>query len=321
MRNLLILAALLGTVGYFGSKFYLHDKVSRNLDLVLSASRPVVDVEYEGVSSTLTGDLSIEGITATLAGFADPVHIDSVKLVTPGYFHLLDLASIGSGSGGNTEIPDALGVAIEGLRVAADADFMRAVEDARRAQFGVQDVTDAAATCVGKHGFSAETLRQLGYSQFVIDAAIGYRRENGQLRVDLSTDIADMYDMSMVLTFDGMPTPQSLLMGAFQPRLVNGRMEYVDRSLEERVMKLCTEVEKLTNDSVIAARVDAFQAVAGTNGIEFDEYVIGPYVEFLHGKDRFVITAQPIEPVNLLQLGMYKPSDVPALLNLTAEAL
>lgn len=321
MKNLLIWAALLGVIGYFGSKFYLHDKVSRNLDLVLSAARPVVDVEYEGVSSTLSGDLSIDGITAHLTGFADPVHIDSLKLVTPGYFHLLDLASIGSGSGAAAAIPEALGVAVAGLRVAADADFMRAVEEARRAQYGMQDVTDPAASCVGKYGFSAETLRQLGYSEFVIDAAVGYRQENGRLVVDLATDIADMYDMSMVLTFDRMPTPQAMMIGAFQPRLVNGRMEYVDRSLEERVMKLCTEVEELAADSVIAARVDAFQAVAGTNGIEFDEYVIDPYVEFLNGKDRFVITAQPIEPVNLLQLGMYKPSDVPALLNLTAEAL
>ena len=86
-------------------------------------------------------------------------------------------------------------------------------------------------------------------------------------------------------------------------------------------MKLCTEEEELPAETVIAARVDAFQAAAGTSGIEFDEYVIDPYVEFLNGKDRFVITAQPIEPVNLLQIGLYKPSDVPALLNLTAEAL
>ncbi|MGH8196344.1 MAG: hypothetical protein ACREQ8_18410, partial [Woeseiaceae bacterium] len=105
------------------------------------------------------------------------------------------------------------------------------------------------------------------------------------------------------------------------PRLVGGRLEYVDRSLEERVMKLCTESEKLPVETVIAARVDAFQAIAGQNGIEFDEYVIDPYVEFLRGKDRFVITAQPLEPVNLARLGLYKPSDVPALLNLSAEAL
>lgn len=321
MKQLVILAALLGAVGYFGSKYYLHDKVSRNLDTVLEAARPVVDVQYEGVSSTLSGDLSIDGITVHMTGFADAVRIASVKLVTPGYFQLLDLASIGSGSGGELEIPEELGIAFEGIRVATDADFMRVIDEARRTQYGVQEVSDPAATCVGKYGFSAGTLRQLGYGELVIDAGLGYRQVEGQLLIDLSTDVADMYDVSMVLTFDGMPTPQAVMMGAFQPLLVAGRLEYVDRSLEERVMKLCTEAEDLPVETVIAARVDAFQAVGSSNGIEFDEYVIDPYREFLNGKDRFVITAEPIDPVNLLQIGLYKPSDVPALLNLSAEAL
>lgn len=321
MKQLLIWAALLGALGYFGSKYYLHDKVSRNLDMVLEAARPVVDVEYQGVSSTLAGDLSIDGITARVNGFADPLHIDSVRLVTGGYFELLGLASIGSGSGGQPEIPEELGVAFDGIRISTESDFMRALEEARRAQYGIQEVSDPAAACVGKYGHSADMLRRLGYRDLVVDAAVGYRQVEGRWLIDVTNRIMDMYDMSIVLTFEGMPTPQAVMMGAFQPRLVEGRFEYVDRSLEERVMKLCTEAEDLTTEAVIAARVDAFQTAAGTNGIQFDEYVIDPYIEFLNGKDRFVITAEPIEPVNLLQIGLYKPSDVPALLNLTAEAL
>jgi hypothetical protein len=138
--------------------------------------------------------------------------------------------------------------------------------------------------------------------------------------VDFTTNVAEMYDVAVTLTFEGVPTPQSLAMRAYEPRLVNGRLEYLDRSLEERVMQLCTQ-QDLTEDAVIAARRDAFQTVASSNGIVFDEYVMDPYVEFLRGKDRFVLTAQPVEPVNLRQIGLYKPSDVPALLNLSAEAL
>lgn len=321
MKQVLTWAVLLGALGYFGSKYYLHDKVSRNLDLVLEAARPVVDVQYEGVSSTLSGNLSIDGITARVSGFADPVHIRSASLVTGGYFQLLELASIGTGSGGELDIPDELGVAFEGIRVSTDADFMHVLAQAQSAQYGVQEVTDPAAACVGKYGRSGDMLRRLGYRELVVGAAVGYRQVDGRLRVEASNDVEDMYELSVALTFDGMPTPQAVVMGAFQPRLVEGRFEYVDRSLEERVMKLCTGEERLPAETVIAARVDAFQAAAGTSGIEFDEYVIDPYVEFLNGKDRFVITAQPIEPVNLLQIGLYKPSDVPALLNLTAEAL
>lgn len=321
MRNLLIGICVLGIAGYFGSKFYLHDKVSRNLDLVLTAARPIIDVRYEGISSTLTGELSVDGITARFAGYRDPIQIGSVSIVTPGYFDLLNLANIGNGAVGDFEFPDAFGIAFRGVNVVVDADYMDAVTQARRAQLGLQEVSTPAADCVSAYGFSSDLLKRLGYRELFVDAAVGYRHDNQNLVFDLSTRIADMYDMTFELTFDGVPSPQSIAMRTYQPRLVGGRLEYVDRSLEERVMKLCTESEKLPVETVIAARVDAFQAIAGQNGIEFDEYVIDPYIEFLRGKDRFVITAQPLEPVNLARLGLYKPSDVPALLNLSAEAL
>ena len=57
------------------------------------------------------------------------------------------------------------------------------------------------------------------------------------------------------------------------------------------------------------------------NGIEFDEYVVEPYKEFLAGKSTFVLTAKPNQPINLSQIDLYKPSDVPALLNLSGEVL
>ena len=55
-------------------------------------------------------------------------------------------------------------------------------------------------------------------------------------------------------------------------------------------------------------------------GHDYD-YVLGPYKEFLAGKSTFVLTAKPAEPINLSQIDLYKPADVPALLNLSGEAL
>lgn len=321
MKKLLIGVCLLGVVGYFGSKFYLHDKVSRNLDMVLVAARPYVDIEYKGVSSTLTGELSVDGITARFAGFQDPVHIQSVSIVTPGYFHLLSFVNLGGGSPGDFEIPDALAVAFRGISVDVDADYMSAIYAAQRAQANTANAASPTAACGGNaYGFSGDMLDKLGYETLVVDAAAGYRQDDNRMVFDMSTHIEDMYDMTFVMTFDSMPSPQSIAMGTFRPRLVSGRMEYVDRSLEDRVMKLCTETGQLSVDAVIDARVDALQAAAAKSGIEFDTYVIDPYVEFLNGKDTFIITAQPIEPVDLAHIGLYKPSDVPALLNLAAEA-
>lgn len=321
MRNILILACAVVVVGYFGSKYYLHDEVSRNLDTMLAAARPVADVQYEGVSSTLSGELGIDGVTVQLSGFSDPLYIESVRIVTPGYFHLLDLASLGDAPGGEFEFPENLAIVFRGLTMSVDADYLKVMSDARRAQFGAELAASPAADCVGKYGFTSAMLKQLGYSDLVMDASVGYRQEGQRFVVDLSTNVAEMYDFALALTFDSIPTPQTMVMGAFQPRLVHGRLEYIDRSLEERVMKLCTEERNLTEEAVVAARVEALRSVASSSGVELDSYVMDPYLEFVRGKDRFVVTAQPIEPVDLTQLGLYKASDVPALLNLSAEAL
>ena len=67
--------------------------------------------------------------------------------------------------------------------------------------------------------------------------------------------------------------------------------------------------------------MDTFEYMGKLNGIEFDEYMIDPYEDFLRGKSSLVITAQPSEPISLSQIKLYKPSDVPALLDLSATAM
>ncbi len=318
MRNLLLLACTLVVAAYLGSRWYLHDKVTRQLDMLIAAAQPMVDIRYEGVSSTLTGELGIDDVTMQFSGYSDPVHIDSVRIVTPGYFHLLGLA-VRNGGGTRPDIPESLTVAVRGLEMPVRADYF-ATLDALPAGQAEPGAADPAAQCAGQR-FTHDILRDLGYERLVIDASVGYRTGDGRLVIDVVNNVADMYDFALTLTFEGAAGAASLLPAVFQPRLVNGRAEYVDRSLEERVMRLCTEEWQVAPEAVIAARKDAFALAVSRMGIELDEYVMEPYVEFLRGKRRLVVTAQPIEPVNLKQVGLYKPSDVPALLNLSAEAL
>jgi hypothetical protein len=97
-------------------------------------------------------------------------------------------------------------------------------------------------------------------------------------------------------------------------------MDYVDRSLNGRVLAYCAE-QQVTEDEVIAAQIVEIETLARSNGMELDAMLIGPYTEFLRGKQRLTVTSQPNKPVDLSRISLYKPSDVPNLLNLTAEAI
>ncbi len=320
MKNLVVAVILVGVLGYFGAKFYLHHEVSSNLDKALAMMQPFADIQYEGVSSTMTGKLSIDGISARFGSFRDRLEIDSVSLITPGFWHLLNLGDMREQmAGSDASIPDSLGFAITGLRADVADDFMKALSNATREAAPEVVENDIAATCVGQNGFSMATLKSLGYNDIVMNVSMGYRKENGKLLVDMWAVLEDMYAMKIDLTLDGTMTPQSLASGTYQPRMVDGRIEYEDHSLNERTRSLCRR-QGVTEDEVVAAEMDAFRAAGVQSGIVFDEYVMIPYQKFLSGGSKFILTAEPNKPISLSQIHLYKPADVPALLNLSAEA-
>ena len=69
----------------------------------------------------------------------------------------------------------------------------------------------------------------------------------------------------------------------------------------------------------MVAQLEELQNTAKAYGMELDDMILEPYSEFIAGKERFTLTAKPLRPVDLTQLALYKPSDVPNLLNLMAE--
>jgi hypothetical protein len=311
MRKLFIAAVVLGVGGYFGAKFYVQHKTAQDLDAVLAQARSTVDIEYESVVATLSGELRVEGVTIHVPQFADAVTIESVGLQTPGFLFLLGFDQR------KLEMPERLGVALTGVRLRADADFMRELDVAQAAKARAVELTPADQ-CATSYSFTPAVLRQLGYHELVVDLNMSFRRDGGQLVVGFGADVEDMYDVDVELTLDGIAEPTALARGV-RPLLVAGRIDYVDQSLNGRIMKYCTELE-VTPEEVIAAQLREVHTLARDNGMELDALLIEPYTDFLLGKQRFTLIAQPPRPVDLTQISLYKPSDVPNLLNLTAEA-
>lgn len=309
MRNLLVAVVVLGVGGFFGAKFYVQYKTAQDLDAVLAQARPMVDVAYENVVATMSGELRVEKVTIRIPEFEDAVTIESVGVQTPGFLFLLGFDE------GKLEMPERLGVALTGVRMSADSDFMRQLDDVAAAQGSELTPADRCAT---SYGFTPAVLRQLGYHELVVDFSMSFRREGAQVVMGLRADVEDMYDVDVELTLAGIADPTELARGA-RPLLVAGRVDYVDQSLNGRIMKYCRDLE-VTPEDVIAAQLRELHTLARENGMELDELIIQPYTDFLLGKQRFTLIAQPPNPVDLTQLRLYKPSDVPNLLNLTAEA-
>jgi len=321
VKNAIIFVLVLVGLVFAGTKWHMHRKVGDSVDIAVLMMAPFVEITYEGVSSTLSGKLTVDGVRARVVGFNDEIVIDRMGIDTPNFLSLLRLVDIASNPGAVTsDMPEYFGFIAEGVRMPVNADYFREIYQMKLAVLGVEDSDDAAVECVGKYGFSPAALTGLGYSEQVVSVAVIFRQKDSRFVLEISSSADQMWEIDAEMTLVGDMVTEIVKGSGYRPRMSDLRIAYTDRSLNDRVKKYCAS-RGLTDDEIFAAQMDAFEFMGRANGIVFDEYMIGPYEEFLGGKTSLVITAKPSEPVTLSQLKLYKPSDVPALLDLSATAM
>ena len=216
-------------------------------------------------------------------------------------------------------IPEYFGFIAEGVRMSVNADYFKKLHREILQEVQASDTDDPGAMCTGKYGFSPDVLSRLGYSEQVVSVSAHFRKGESNYTIALSSTVEDMWHVDAELTLAGDMVTEIAKGPRYRPRMKSMRVEYEDQSLNARVAKYCARLG-LTEEQTLQAQLDKLQQFGKENGIEFDEYVIDPYTEFLQGKSTLVVTADPTEPVSISQIGLYKPSDVPALLDLSAEA-
>ncbi|MDX2411206.1 MAG: hypothetical protein QNK34_04540 [Woeseiaceae bacterium] len=321
MKNLIILALLLGGIAYGGAKFYLHHEVESGLDSAVIMMSPYAKVTYEGVSSTMSGKLTVNGLRAHIKGFNDEIYVDRFGIDTPSFLTLLELSDIaGGGRPSGSEFPEYIGFIVEGMRVPVNADYHQKIYDLGIDMMGAPaDISEPGVRCVGKYGLSPAALSDLGYDEQLMSFAMYLRKSGSSELMKMTASIDEMWDAELDLTL-AHDTQAALTRVAMAGRKLSElKLVLTDRSINERISKYCEQLG-LSPEETLQARLDALHFLGESNGIVFDEYVIDPYKEYLAGKTTLVVTAEPSNPVNLAQIGLYKPSDVPALLNLSATA-
>jgi len=321
MKNLIIWAVILGVVGYGGSKFLLHHKVGRGVDQAVMAVSPFVNIEYDGVSSTMSGELTVDGIKAQIPGFSEPIYVERLGIDTPSYFSLLKLADISQNiQSPDDVVPEYFGFIVEGVRMRVNADYFNKAYMASVDGISAEALQEDAARCTGKYGFSPDTLTNFGFTDQVVSIAAHFRRGEGDYIVEMTSDVEDMWSIDASLTLAGDMISEFSKGPRYRPHMKDMRVIFEDESMNARVAKYCGRLG-MSDEEIVAAQLEKLRYMGEVYGIEFDEYVIEPYKEFLAGKSTLVVTAKPTEPVSLSQISLYKPSDVPALLDLSAEAL
>ncbi len=319
MRNLIIWAVVVGAIAFFGTKWYMHKRVGEGVDMMVLMMSPWAQVEYDGISSTLSGELTIDGVSAYITGFSDELQIGRIGIDTPSFLTLMELSDIGTGMVKVPEVPEYFGFIAKDVRYPVDADYFKKLYKLMLESAGVGDkARDPAARCVGKYGFSSEALEGLGYDEQVFSMSIILRQQEQSYAMEMSLEVEDMWTMDAVMTLAGDMTAEFMKGTAYRPKLREMRVEFEDDSLIKRVNKYCDRLG-LTPEQTLVAQMDKLDYMGRENGIIFDEYMTEPYKKFLDEKGKLIVTAKPNEPISVTHIDLYAPADVPALLNLEAS--
>ncbi len=311
---------LIAVGAFLFTSWKIQRDVADGVDLVVMGLSPYAVIQYEGVSATLTGELTVNGIRARVKGFDDEFRIDRLGIDTPSFLTLMKLGDVQNfANAGKDLLPKYFGMIVEGLRMPVDADFGHKLHAERLEQLGVETPVPAGARCTGKYGLSPASLKAMGYDDYVLSLSARFRQRDNGYAIEVKTASEDMWQADAELVMVGDMLTELAKGRLYRPKMSTMRIEYVDRSINERMTRYCRQLG-LSDDEIRTAMIDSFVFMGQDNGIEFDEYVMGPFDEFLAGGKTFVVTAKPNEPVTLSQISLYKPEDVPALLQLSAEA-
>ena len=91
MKYVLIGIVLLAGLGYGGAKAYIHYQVSDGVETAVMVTAPYATVEYSGISSTLSGELTIDDVRIQGSGYRDEIFIGRLGIKTPNFLSLLKL--------------------------------------------------------------------------------------------------------------------------------------------------------------------------------------------------------------------------------------
>jgi hypothetical protein len=320
MKYFLIGLVLLTGLGYGGAKGYIYYKVSDSMDSVIPMITPYAALQYGGISSTVTGELTIDEVSIRINGYSEVITIGRLGINTPSFIDLLKLSKLSSGSmAANGGPPEYFGILAENIRISASAEYYRDYYNENIKALAPTDIRQGGVRCVGKYGYSPRALKALGYEELVMSISMNMRQADAHFVTEMDFDIVDMIDVEIDISMEGKLMAGAAMGSSYQPMLRSMEVKLTDKSLNQRTVKYCTELG-LTSAQILRAHISALQYAGSAVGIKFDEHVVEPYKQYLTDKSIFVATANPRKPVDLSKISQYKPSDVPELLNLEAIA-
>ena len=328
MKKLLLALPVVALVAYFGTKFLVQYRTAEAVDQLIVMASPFATINYDSVSSTMTGALSLTDVSVTINGYEDPLTIGAVGIKLPTFLDLLSLHEIGPGSrsANRGEFPDSVELFANDVVIDADHDYMEAIfrqvyEEVASEHDGRVPTRedDPQGHCVNRYGFSALDLYEMDLDEIEFSLRFGLRQLADEFAFDTRFDIDEFQTIAITARFQG--DLGSMSRGrASPPGLTGFELISEDHSAMQRTLARC-EALGVDRATAKALMVDDLLTDLEAAGFVADERLIEPLRAGIEAEHTwFRVSGNPSRPVDLGRIGLYKASDLPALFGVDLES-
>lgn len=314
-KKLLLILILAPAAVYLGLKGYIHHNVKAALEQLTTAAGPFVSIRYGGIRSSLDGSITVENVKLQPTGMTDVIPIRELTIETPGLGFLLSAKSRLA----NGDVPDRLRVALTGLNLDLSSSMMSSLDSLRSAVAATRPAS-GRAHCGGVRTFGPSEYRKLGYETLDMDIATGYQLDKnlGRIVVTIDWRTRDMARLESTLTFSGREA--MFRPGATErPQLTAVQATYTDLSYLDRVKRYCAEADGVSVDDYVRAVISDDSEFIAVWGFAPGPGLREAHRQFVQKPGEFRIEAHPGDGFDPRSLALYKPQDIPAMLNLTLQ--
>lgn len=320
IKNTLISLFVLAIAGYGALKLYVFYRAKDNFQQILycagmprgaslNAPQRSRNFDYDHISASVFGPIGIQGLKIRFPAIDEEIRFGEILLT---YDYDGDLKTCPT--------PKHINFTINHLRL--NVSLLEKIEQEQekfREQHGLDEepvpelVSRLGYTSLYKH---AMDFRALGYNALDMNISFDLASdlENQQATFTIHERIKELGDFKLKFIVDGMTRNiNSAVLGV---KLKEASIDYQDESYVSRLFKMFAQKSNEDVDAYRKALVSGLAADFSSKQVKLGKDSVQNLQDFLMDPKRLILTMYPYQPVGIQSIKMYKPGDVPMLLNL-----
>jgi hypothetical protein len=311
-RNLLGITLLIAGVAYVAAKGLVYYKFKNSVDTASAQMRIFATLQYEGISSSLLdSSVTLENVSILPSGFEDGIKIDSITLRTQDISYLLKGFDSRRG-----EFPKRLGISMKGLKIDLYGSM---VDQLERVSNQLRNMMKGLvpSTCGNKLYLGPAEYREMGYDILNSDLDFSYKFTDQGIEMTYNWVTREVAAAIMVMKMTGPTRPTAMAVMNNPPQLTEISFAYQDLDYTKRSNEYCAKQGKREVAQYIEAEVNKPDTAYALQW----GFVPGPglkqaYKDFLTNPGSVSLTIRPPTGFNQNTIGLYKPEELPGLLNM-----